>query len=78
MMHAHKLTIDEPVLLGNGSVMEWLRSAASRVAGGNAKVLITGESGSGKKNAEEQERRYQTRGNHIADGIAPCLLFPTH
>jgi DNA-binding NtrC family response regulator len=28
--------------------MEWLRSAASRVAGGNAKVLITGESGVGK------------------------------
>ena len=48
MMHAHKLTIDEPVLLGNGSVMEWLRSAASRVAGGSAKVLITGESGVGK------------------------------
>jgi DNA-binding NtrC family response regulator len=48
MMHAHKLTIDEPVLLGDGSVMDWLRSAASRVAGGNAKVLITGESGVGK------------------------------
>jgi DNA-binding NtrC family response regulator len=28
--------------------MEWLRSAATRVAGGNAKVLITGESGVGK------------------------------
>jgi DNA-binding NtrC family response regulator len=47
-MHAHKLTIDEPVLLGTGPVMEWLRSAAARVAGGNAKVLITGESGVGK------------------------------
>jgi transcriptional regulator with PAS, ATPase and Fis domain len=28
--------------------MEWLRSAATRVAAGNAKVLITGESGVGK------------------------------
>jgi DNA-binding NtrC family response regulator len=48
MMHAQKLTIDEPVLLGTGPVMDWLRSAAARVAGGNAKLLITGESGVGK------------------------------
>ena len=38
----------EPVLLGNSPAMEWLRSAAARVASGNAKVLITGESGVGK------------------------------
>jgi DNA-binding NtrC family response regulator len=48
MMPAQKLTIDEPVLLGTGPVMEWLRSAATRVASGHAKVLITGESGVGK------------------------------
>ena len=48
MMPVQKLTIDEPVLLGSGPAMEWLRSAATRVAAGNAKVLITGESGVGK------------------------------
>ena len=47
-MTAQNLTIDEPVLLGNGPSMEWLRAAATRVAGGGAKVLITGESGVGK------------------------------
>jgi DNA-binding NtrC family response regulator len=48
MMPAQKLTIDEPVLLGTGPAMEWLRAAATRVAAGNAKLLITGESGVGK------------------------------
>ena len=48
MMSSQKLTIDEPVLLGSGPAMDWLRAAASRVAAGNAKVLITGESGVGK------------------------------
>jgi DNA-binding NtrC family response regulator len=38
----------EPTLLGTSPAMEWLRSAATRVAAGNAKVLITGESGVGK------------------------------
>jgi DNA-binding NtrC family response regulator len=47
-MHASAHTIDEPVLLGNGPAMEWLRAAAARVAAGHAKVLITGESGVGK------------------------------
>jgi DNA-binding NtrC family response regulator len=47
-MTSQNLTIDEPVLLGNGPAMEWLRAAATRVAGGGAKVLITGESGVGK------------------------------
>jgi transcriptional regulator with GAF, ATPase, and Fis domain len=47
-MPVQNLTIDEPVLLGNGPAMEWLRAAATRVAGGHAKVLITGESGVGK------------------------------
>src|SRR6187549_1647551 len=47
-MTAQNLTIDEPVLLGSGPAMEWLRAAATRVAGGGAKVLITGESGVGK------------------------------
>ena len=41
-MTAQNLTIDEPVLLGDGPAMEWLRAAATRVAGGHAKVLITG------------------------------------
>jgi len=47
-MSTQNLTIDEPVLLGSGPAMEWLRAAAARVAGGHAKVLITGESGVGK------------------------------
>ena len=47
-MPTQNLTIDEPVLLGSGPAMEWLRAAAARVAGGHAKVLITGESGVGK------------------------------
>ena len=38
----------EPTLLGTSAAMEWLRAAAARVAAGNAKVLITGESGVGK------------------------------
>jgi transcriptional regulator with PAS, ATPase and Fis domain len=41
-------SIDEPKLIGDGQAMEWLRAAAARVAAGNAKVLITGESGVGK------------------------------
>jgi DNA-binding NtrC family response regulator len=47
-MHANEFTIDEPTLLGTSPTMEWLRSAAARVAAGNAKVLVTGESGVGK------------------------------
>jgi len=40
--------ISEPKLVGNSPALERLRSAAARVAAGNAKVLITGESGVGK------------------------------
>jgi len=47
-MSTHQHTIDEPTLLGDSAPMTWLRSAAARVAAGNAKVLITGESGVGK------------------------------
>jgi DNA-binding NtrC family response regulator len=47
-MSTHANTIDEPTLLGESPGIEWLRSAAARVAAGNAKVLITGESGVGK------------------------------
>jgi DNA-binding NtrC family response regulator len=38
----------EPTLVGASPAMERLRSAAAKVAAGNAKVLITGESGVGK------------------------------
>jgi DNA-binding NtrC family response regulator len=47
-MSTHEHTIEEPTLLGESPAIEWLRSAAARVAAGNAKVLITGESGVGK------------------------------
>jgi DNA-binding NtrC family response regulator len=47
-MSTHEHTIEEPTILGESSAIEWLRSAAARVAAGNAKVLITGESGVGK------------------------------
>ena len=47
-MPTHDHTIDEPTLIGRGPAMDWLRSAATRVAAGHAKVLITGESGVGK------------------------------
>jgi transcriptional regulator with PAS, ATPase and Fis domain len=47
-MHTHTHTIAEPTLIGSSPVLERLRSAAARVAAGNAKVLITGESGVGK------------------------------
>jgi len=47
-MPPHGHTIDEPRLIGDSQAMDWLRSAAARVAAGNAKVLITGESGVGK------------------------------
>src|ERR1044071_7411603 len=47
-MPTHEYTIDEPTLLGESAAMTWLRSASTRVAAGNAKVLITGESGVGK------------------------------
>ena len=46
-MHTHTHTI-EPTLIGSSVALERLRSAAGRVAAGNAKVLITGESGVGK------------------------------
>jgi DNA-binding NtrC family response regulator len=38
----------EPTLIGRSAAVERLRTAAARVAGGQAKVLITGESGVGK------------------------------
>jgi DNA-binding NtrC family response regulator len=47
-MHDKTHSVEEPVLLGQGPAIEWLRSVAARVAGGHAKVLITGESGVGK------------------------------
>jgi transcriptional regulator with PAS, ATPase and Fis domain len=47
-MHTHTHTTSEPTLIGSSPVLERLRSAAARVAAGNAKVLITGESGVGK------------------------------
>jgi len=40
--------VSEPVIVGTGRAMSELRSRASRIASGNAKVLITGESGVGK------------------------------
>jgi transcriptional regulator with PAS, ATPase and Fis domain len=43
--HTH---VSEPTLVGTSPALERLRSAAARVAAGNAKVLITGESGVGK------------------------------
>ena len=47
-MNNRPLSPSEPTLLGTSAAMLWLRSAAARVAVGNAKVLITGESGVGK------------------------------
>jgi transcriptional regulator with PAS, ATPase and Fis domain len=48
MMHIPTQVISEPKLVGSSPALERLRSAAARVAAGNAKVLITGESGVGK------------------------------
>ncbi len=48
MMHTPTHVISEPKLIGSSAALERLRSAAARVALGNAKVLITGESGVGK------------------------------
>ena len=47
-MPTHDHTIEEPTLIGKSPAMDWLRSAAARIASGNAKVLVTGESGVGK------------------------------
>jgi len=47
-MHIPTQVISEPKLVGSSPALERLRSAAARVAAGNAKVLITGESGVGK------------------------------
>jgi len=47
-MHTHTHVISEPTLIGSSAALERLRSSAVRVAAGNAKVLITGESGVGK------------------------------
>ncbi len=47
-MHTHTHVISEPTLIGSSPALERLRSSAARVAAGNAKVLITGESGVGK------------------------------
>ena len=48
LMHTHTHVISEPTLIGSSAALERLRSSAVRVAAGNAKVLITGESGVGK------------------------------
>jgi len=47
-MNTNSHTIVEPKIVGSSPALERLRSAAARVAAGNAKVLITGESGVGK------------------------------
>jgi DNA-binding NtrC family response regulator len=47
-MNPSSLIIAEPTLVGESPAMERLKSAAARVAAGEAKVLITGESGVGK------------------------------
>jgi transcriptional regulator with PAS, ATPase and Fis domain len=47
-MHTPTHTVAEPTLIGASLALEGLRTAAARVAAGNAKVLITGESGVGK------------------------------
>src|SRR5262245_26117250 len=48
IMNTNSHTIVEPKLVGASPALERLRSSAARVASGNAKVLITGESGVGK------------------------------
>jgi transcriptional regulator with PAS, ATPase and Fis domain len=45
---SHRSVIAKPVFLGRAPAIERLRTAADRVARGDAKVLITGESGVGK------------------------------
>ena len=47
-MPSHEHSIEEPTLVGDSTAMVRLREQATRVAAGNAKVLITGESGVGK------------------------------
>src|SRR5262245_29464820 len=42
------LPIPEPTIVGDSHAMQAMRAAATRIAGGQAKVLITGESGVGK------------------------------
>lgn len=42
-------TVDEPCLLGRSPAIEQLRQVIGRVARSDAKVLVTGESGSGKE-----------------------------
>ena len=41
-------TVPEPLLIGGGTVMQTVRATATRIARGDAKVLITGETGVGK------------------------------
>ena len=45
---SHRAAIAKPVFLGHAPAIERVRAAADRVARGDAKVLITGESGVGK------------------------------
>ena len=47
-MPLHEYSIEEPTLIGESHAMVRLREQATRVAAGNVKVLITGESGVGK------------------------------
>jgi transcriptional regulator with PAS, ATPase and Fis domain len=43
-----RASMPDPVLIGPGETMQRVLGAAARVAAGNAKVLVTGESGVGK------------------------------
>src|SRR3954468_10908997 len=45
---ATAMTISQPVLIGDSAASQLLRAALEQVARGDAKVLITGESGVGK------------------------------
>jgi transcriptional regulator with GAF, ATPase, and Fis domain len=47
--HMHTTITSQPVLIGNSPAVSELRDCVARIARADAKVLITGESGSGKE-----------------------------
>ncbi|MEQ1897733.1 MAG: sigma-54 dependent transcriptional regulator [Vicinamibacterales bacterium] len=68
-----------PVFVGNGPRAQVLRATAQRAAGGNAKILVTGESGVGKDVLVRFIHAHSPRAGHAfvalnCAGIAETLL----
>src|SRR3954468_21470628 len=81
---AAAMTISQPVLIGDSAASQLLRAALEQVARGDAKVLITGESGVGKDVAARYLHARSTRHDRpfiavncaaLSEGLLESELF---